>query len=380
MDIAEIKFMPRSPACTREVDAPSARVERAEDVQARYQAALELAPDHLDAAIGQLKQCLALAHDFRPAREALHDLLRRQRPGLVEFAQINIEVTNKCSNKCYFCPRDQHTRDQGVMPFEDFVLAVDRIRESSGEYVRRVDVQSFGESVLDKGLPRKIRHLSAALPYAYITLFSTLAMPLAEDYLLRILTSGLDEFVISLYAITPEDFEQIYGYKGYENMQRNLSVLADLNRLLDSPVRLVAKLPHASMYSEKGLSGWREKREALIEVCKPFGFTFVESEFSNFGGGRDYNAPAKGICSIIQAAKRGMVITWNLEVTPCCLDFNNSMPLGNLRSQSIREIFHGQAYRDFVQAHLDDHLQAYPVCAKCDLKWDLEDSGRAAAM
>jgi translation initiation factor 2 beta subunit (eIF-2beta)/eIF-5 len=56
------------------------------------------------------------------------------------------------------------------------------------------------------------------------------------------------------------------------------------------------------------------------------------------------------------------------------------MPLGNLRSQSIREIFHGQAYRDFVQAHLDDHLQAYPVCAKCDLKWDLEDSGRAAAM
>ncbi len=378
MDASEIKFIPRRGHVPPLAAVPA--LSNPADVQLRFARAQQLAKTHLDAAIADLKQCLALAHDFRPARELLHELLKQQRPGMVEFAQINIEVTNKCSNRCYFCPRDQLTRQQGVMSFEDFVLAVDRIIESSGEYVRRIDVQSFGESVLDKDLPRKIRHLKAALPYAYVTLFSTVAMPLQQDYLLRLLDSGLDEFVISLYAITPEDYEQIYGYKGFENMQANLSVLAEYNKLLQQPVRLVAKLPHPSMYSEKGLTGWREKRNALIEACQPHGFTFVESEFTNFGDGRDYNEPSSGMCSIIQASKRGMVIAWNLDITPCCIDFNNTMPLGNLRTQSVREIFRGQAYRDFVQAHLDAQLEAYPVCAHCDLKWDLESSGREAVL
>jgi MoaA/NifB/PqqE/SkfB family radical SAM enzyme len=386
MQVSEVKFAPgwkHSAAPTGRVErpAPAARPPALRDpmnVQARLDLAMRLADTEPERAIAHLRHCLAIAHDFRPAREALHSLLMRQRPGLMEFAQINIEVTNKCSNKCYFCPRDEHTRDQGVMSHEDFVFAIDRITEGAGEYVRRVDVQSFGESVLDKGLPRKIRHLASAWPHAYITLFSTLAMPLKDEYLMQILTSGLDEFVISLYAITPEDFKVIYGYDGYENMQKSLSTLAYYNQLLGSPVRLVAKLPHERMYSEKGLTGWKEKRVALIEVCEPNGFTFVESEFSNFGGGRDYNEPTRSICSIVQPGKRGMVVAWNLDVTPCCIDFNSTMLLGNLRDASVQEIFTGPAYRDFVRAHLESQLDAYPVCAKCDLRWDLEASGREA--
>ena len=72
------------------------------------------------------------------------------------------------------------------------------------------------------------------------------------------------------------------------------------------------------------------------------------------------------------------MVAWNLDVTPCCIDFNGAMLLGNLRDQSLKSIFDGPAYRDFVQAHLTSRLDAFPVCAKCDIKWDLEESGRPA--
>ena len=348
------------------------------DVPARFERALLREHSAPDEAIAELRLCLAIAHDFRPAREALHRMLMRRNPDALEFAQINIEVTNKCSNRCYFCPRDAHVRQQGVMSHSDFVLAVDRIVAGTREYVRRIDVQSFGESVLDRDLPRKIRHLTSALPYAYVTLFSTLAMPLKEDYLARLLSSGLDEFVISLYATNAEDFRAIYGYDGFENVSRNLSTIASVNQILDRPVRLVAKMPHERMYKERNIADWSRKRASLIATCQPHGFTFVESEFTNFGGGRSYNEPKGGICSIIEPSKRGMVVTWNLDVNPCCIDFNGTMKLGNLREQSLREIFDGGEYLDFVRAHRASDLAAYPVCAQCDLKWDLESSGREA--
>jgi hypothetical protein len=326
-----------------------------------------------DQAADCFKRSLALEPSLRAAREGLHQVHSRKKPGYVDFAQINIELTNRCCNSCFFCPREQMTRPQGMMSFEDFALAVERINDATGEYCRRVDLHSFGESVFDKALPGKIRYLSKIWPYSYRVLFSSLSMPLQRDHLAALLSSGLNELVISLYAENEGDFRKIFRYDGYANFRKNLSALSELNGSLGSPVLMVGKLPDAKMYENGGLSGFETKRAALVELCAQHGLSIVDTRLSNFGVGRDYNAPSsETVCPLVHEHKRMMVVSWDLTVTPCCWDFNSSMPLGNLRRDTVREIFSSAAYLEFVGAHLRNDLAQYPTCASCDLKFDLE--------
>ncbi len=59
------------------------------------------------------------------------------------FVTIDIELTNRCNAKCYFCPRDQ-TPHQGLMSAEVFDQALVRaieFREACKELHGRDDVR-----------------------------------------------------------------------------------------------------------------------------------------------------------------------------------------------------------------------------------------------
>ena len=88
----------------------------------------------------------------------------------------------------------------------------------------------------------------------------------------------------------------------------------------------------------------------------------------NYGGGRAYNKPPSvGVCSIAWGFRRRILkVTWDLNVLPCSFDPNATIRFGNLRSQTLEEIFSGPAYRDFIKTHLENRLGDYPVCLACE--------------
>ena len=64
--------------------------------------------------------------------------------------------------------------------------------------------------------------------------------------------------------------------------------------------------------------------------------------------------------------RRILQVTWDLDVIPCCFDFNATVTFGNLREQSLAEIFAGETYRKFIEAHLANQIEVYPVCVGCE--------------
>ena len=80
------------------------------------------------------------------------------------FEQIRIENTNRCGYKCVMCPRDKHTRKQGLMPTKDFELVLDHIGSFEGE----LHLHGFGEALLDKNLPDKVRLAKKKMPKAIV--------------------------------------------------------------------------------------------------------------------------------------------------------------------------------------------------------------------
>ncbi|MFQ5893440.1 MAG: hypothetical protein ACE5H5_03925, partial [Nitrospinota bacterium] len=67
---------------------------------------------------------------------------------------VKIETTNHCNAVCVYCPRDAMTRPKGLIDEAIFRKLVD---ECAAEGVKSLHLQNFGEPLLDKMLPDRIR-------------------------------------------------------------------------------------------------------------------------------------------------------------------------------------------------------------------------------
>lgn len=284
------------------------------------------------------------------------------------FQEIHIENTNACGYKCVMCPRESQTRRIGYMPLEDFCLALDRIGEFRGIF----HLHGFGEPLLDRELPLKLQELKKKNPLSMGLIFSTLGVRVAEDCFTKLLTAGLDGIVISLYGFTQEDYKNIHGYNGFELVKRNLQLLS--NAMKDFPkFTATIKIPSPTLSSCLPVAEPPE-RVNFCQWAKKLGFHIAEWPFvHNYSSGRNYNLPdTKRVCPVIVGKRKNILnITWDLNVIPCCYDFNATMPFGNLRKQSLEEIFSSHEYLAFVIAHQTGELQAYPACQNCE-KLDYE--------
>ncbi len=280
------------------------------------------------------------------------------------FEEIHIENTNSCGYKCAMCPRESLTRKIGFMSLEDFSLALERIGPFQGIF----HLHGFGEPLLDRGLVEKVQELKKKSPLSEGMIFSTLGVRVADDYFQKLLEAGLAAMVISLYGFTQEDYKKIHGYNGFEQVKRNLQLLSDAKKSF-STFQAILKIPARTLSSSLPLAQPPE-RISFCQWAEELGFNLREwSYVHNYSNGRHYNTPSKDKkCPVITGRRKNILnITWNLDVIPCCYDFNATIPFGNLRTQSLEEIFSSPEYMAFVIAHQTGELSAYPVCQNCEM-------------
>ncbi len=287
-----------------------------------------------------------------------------------QFHEIHIENTNSCGYKCAMCPRERLTRKIGFMSLDDFTLVTDRIGPFKGGF----HLHGFGEPLLDRGFIPKIEVLKKRFPDSKSVIFSTLGVRVKEDYFTRLLEAGLDSLVISLYGFTDQDYEKVHGYDGFALVKRNLELLSRAKKLVGSSFRARIKIPGRGILSSSLPIKDAPERSSFCNWAEGLGFEIGQWEnVHNYSDGRNYNLPGQSkICPVIEGKRKGVLnITWDLKVIPCAYDFNGSISFGNLKKQTLEEIFSSPEYLSFIIAHKNGDLSCYPVCQNCE-KWDYE--------
>ncbi len=282
----------------------------------------------------------------------------------LRFEQVRIENTAHCGYGCFFCPREQLTRPRGFMPLTDFSLVLDRLGEHSG----RVDLHGFGEPLLDTELAEKITLLKERWPQSMPTIYSTLGVRISLQRLLRLVAAGLRHIEVSFYGTDADSYALAHGAKRFECAKENLEALVRVRDELGSPLKIVVRsFPHHDEIKQPGTS--EEAVCALHTWMMSLGVELIrERALHNYGSGRAYNPPGrKTPCSVIWGLRyRILQITWDLDVIPCCFDFNAEVRLGNLRKQTLADIFDSPLYRRFYRAHALGKLEQFSVCRSCE--------------
>ncbi len=299
--------------------------------------------------------------------------------GGIHFTKIRVENTNLCKYTCDMCPREKMTRRLGIMPPQDYQLVLDRVQE----YVEETELpqpfpssfflHGYGEPLFDPKLAVKGSMVAEQFPASMPIIFSTLGVPRSESYLKNLLLEGkLERIYISFYGFQEDTYHAVHKGGNFQIAQKNLKYLATLNKSLGNPCTIILQIliPRTQEVINQDPSEKKAYQE-LMSFLEPLGVERYDLNLHNFGDGRDYFDPDMdtSVCSVVNGERRTHLnVSWDLKVLPCCFDYNGDIVFGDLREQSIYEIYHGEKYQKFIESHRVGNLDGYPVCKGCNVR------------
>ena len=323
---------------------------------------------------------------------------------------VYLEVTNRCNLLCKTCPRTFETLEPPAdMSWELFTSIVDQLPG-----LARAVLHGVGEPMMVKNLPRMIRYLKDRRVYV---LFNTNGTLLAPKKRQELINTGLDELRVSLDAADAESFFQVRGKRMFDRIVRNVGEFTALQRetgaatprvslwltglketvdQLPGFVRLAARIGVREVYLQRlvffsdDAIGMARPDQALFEqlsreeaahidrataLAASLGITFSASGAVAEPGMSLRRSDSNGSpWSLCRRPWTVMYITANGRALPCCIaPFSQrgyeNYTLGDATQATLREIWRGQAYRDFRSALVSD--KPPDSCANCGLRWSL---------
>ena len=288
---------------------------------------------------------------------------------MIEFEEIRIENTNRCLMNCITCPRDRMTRDKGCMTYEGLVYICEKMSSYlSSSKLRWMDLHGYGEPLLDKSLPKKIKYIKTHFPNVNTRIVTTL-FNAKQETIESLLESGLTEIVISHYASSEEMFRKIHRVSGFDKTRNSISCLIRMNRTKTPRLRLLIENIDFSGVLEKNEEMERRKKlDVWYKNIIKMGCDIRElTTPHNWGSAFRYKNKSSSICSVVNGyRKRVLQITWDGNVIPCCFDYNADIVFGNIFNDNIEHIFSSATYKSFILNHLKGRIECYSPCKECN--------------
>ena len=288
-----------------------------------------------------------LLANARPVRRLL---LRTGRDRAVRWPDIvQIESTNLCNAKCVFCPRDEMHRRQGVMDFDLFRKVVD---ECAALGITHVRVHNYGEPFLDRQLVEKVRYAKSK-GIAEVGMISNGSL-ITEQIAQGMLEAGLDAINISVDASGKEVFESTRLHLKYDDVINNIRTLARLKKESGRTLpRLIMSFVRQNNSAEE---------QAFIREWSQIADKIHITDLHNWAGTLNAKSDVNFPCYRLWLT---FTVLWDGRVSMCCADFDGRHVFGDLRTQSIAEVWNSPLYRAARRQHLESG--GPEICRSCDL-------------
>ena len=310
-----------------------------------------------------------------------YSMLRQNRVGRLNLAAasplphpftIYVEPTNVCNFKCSYCPEsfpDFAERTGGLfrLGVPDFERICDQILELGR--LKTLNLYMMGEPFVNRGLPDlvAIAKRKGVAERVVVTSNGTLIDAAMAE---RIVESQLDYLRISVYGATQERMTGVTA--SLIPLDR---VVANVERVRALRDGHEAKRPFVYVKmidlgdpseNQRFLDLFAGKcDEAAIEPV----MNWNDPEEGNLSGlGLDellrghYFSHRKEVCPFPFYT---LVIHSDLQVGVCCVDWAKQTAVGNLREQTLSEIWRGEALHEFRMKHLRRERQSIEACRNC---------------
>ena len=286
---------------------------------------------------------------------------------------ISFEPTTSCNLRCPECPSGlrSFTRPTGMLKKDFFSETIDQLHKDLLYLVFYFQ----GEPYLNPDFLEMVKYASTKKIY---TATSTNAHYLNDDNARRTIESGLDRLIISIDGTTQDVYEQ---YRVGGNLSK---VLEGTKNIVKWKKELKRKTPFVffqflvvkpnehqiedikKLAKEIGVDQVRFKTAQVYDYENDPNQLIPNNEkYSRYKVGKDGKMKIKsGLNNHCWKLWHANVITWDGLVVPCCFDKDAMHRLGNLKTQSFKEVWNNDNYKQF-RKELMTSRKNIDICANC---------------
>jgi MoaA/NifB/PqqE/SkfB family radical SAM enzyme len=284
--------------------------------------------------------------------------------GLPIAVVVDIEPTNRCNAKCYFCPRDA-TPHQGLMSEDVFEQALVRVVElraklhEQGRPEPRVSLCGLGEPLLNRHTPEFVRRVREE---GFHCTMSSNAALLDEKRAHALLEGGLQQICINV-GDRDEEYDDVYKLP-WEKTRDNVLRFRDLAG--KDCIIYIALVNHRRdpKHTESMRTYWADHGlQAFIEyeIMNRGGALFVDhmqyEQYPQQNEAKELLAK-NALPAICPTPFSGLFIGYDGQYYLCCSDWKKEVPLGSVSDVS---------FADVVLAKLAHTRDRGLVCKTCNL-------------
>ena len=285
---------------------------------------------------------------------------------------VSIEPTTACNLRCPECPSGlrSFTRPEGNLKADFFRKTIDEIHPTLNTLVFYFQ----GEPYIH---PHFLDMVSYAESKGIYTITSTNGHFLSDENISRTLDSNLSRLIISIDGTTQETYEQ---YRIGGNIEK---VIDGTRRLIQARKARNQTYPHV-IFQYLVVRPNEHQIPEVYKLAKELGVDEVRlktAQVYHYEQGNDliplnpkysrYQEKAAGFYSIKNELLnqcwrmwQACVITWDGLVVPCCFDKDATHRLGDLKKNSMDEIWKGDKYHAFRSALLRSRKEI-DICKNC---------------
>jgi len=308
--------------------------------------------------------------EIRHKRAKLEDIVPRCAPFVVL-----IDPCGACNFKCNFCPCNvsdfQVEERHKLMTWELFEKIADDLQAFQGQ-VKVINVYGFGEPLLNPRVADMVKILKEKNLSREVRI-TTNGSLLDEKKAKQLIDAGIDTVRVSVEALSTQGYRELCGVDiDFEKIRRNVGMFYRLSRGTKS--KIAVKIVSATMDTEKDA-------QRFSDIFAPISdFHFIRevspnwAEFDQMVMPQNAYKVANG-CYPPSVGCREEICTFpftdmcihsNGVVGGCCADWKFATQYGDVRYESLADIWNGSKHRAFQIAHLERRLNSF--CNACVLK------------
>lgn len=280
---------------------------------------------------------------------------------------IDIEMTNTCNFRCLMCPTGNFSqkRAKGFMPEKVYYKVLEEMAPHGGalRFIR------WGEPLSH---PKVLDFIRAAKAKGILTHLNTNGSKLTDGMMEELVTIPLDALKFSFQGVDRKSYGEMRNIDFFEDLVDIIARMHAKRGARDLPFLQVSTT--ITYENRQMVQAFRERLAPLADMVN-VGRTVLEyvdlnavrlrpDEFAELKRLKELESVIKVHPECPEVFDK-LSINWDGTVTACCMDSDNVMVVGDVREQTLAEIWNGETMTRYREILADMRHDELPLCSSC---------------
>ena len=268
---------------------------------------------------------------------------------------IQIEPTSLCNLRCIMCYQSDKSfsgKSKGFMGYMDFDLLKKVIDEIEGK-VEAVTFASRGEPTLHPQLDKFLQYCEGKFLGFKLNTNATL---LNEKKIHMLLSSDLQQLVLSIDEKDKENYEKIRVNAKFEIIMKNLEMLKNIREKNYQKSKLRIRISGVKINTNQSTEEMNKFYKEFADEIALVNYDPWESSYEN---------PINEIDLVCTELYRRMFVWHDGKVNPCDYDYKSLLSKWNVKTESIKSIWNSHYYNEIRNLHKAKQRNKIEPCRRC---------------